>query len=274
MYQIFFEAMSQTLLDLSKDKYKAKTGIISILHTWGQNLSYHPHIHCIIPGGGLTDDKLNWNHSKKKFLISIKILSQVFKGKFMELFKNSCKKKEIFFSGENIILNNKFNFKKFIDNLYNKSWILFAKKPFGGPKEVLKYLGRYTHKIAISNSRILKYEDGKVSFTWKDYKDDGKKKIMTLDALEFIRRFLLHILPSGFFKIRYYGIFTNRVRKKMTDLCRKILNKANNNISKLVEDCKNILTEITGENRNICSCCKKGNMQIISTYYPSWMRKN
>lgn len=274
MYQIFFEAMSQTLLDLSKDKYKARTGIISILHTWGQNISYHPHIHCIIPGGGLTEDKLNWNHSKKKFLISIKILSQVFKGKFMELFKNSCKKNEIYFTGENIKLNNKFNFKRLLNDLYNKSWVVFAKRPFGGPKQVLKYLGRYTHKIAISNSRILKYEDGKVSFTWKDYKDGAKSKIMILKVEEFIRRFLLHILPSGFFKIRYYGIFSNRIRKKMTELCRKILNKVSNNISKIVEDCKDILTEIAGGNRNICSCCKKGNMQIISTYYPPWMRKN
>ena len=273
MYQIFFEAMSQTLLDLSKDKYKARTGIISILHTWGQNISYHPHIHCIIPGGGLTEDKFNWNHSKKKFLISIKILSQVFKGKFMELFKNSCKKKEISFTGENIKLNNKFNLKRLLNDLYNKNWIVFAKRPFGGPKQVLKYLGRYTHKIAISNSRILKYEDGNVSFTWKDYKDDGKSKIMTLKVEEFIRRFLLHVLPSGFFKIRYYGIFSNRIRKKTTELCRKILNKLNDNISKIVEDCKDILTEIVGENKNICSCCKKGNMQIISTYYPPWIRK-
>lgn len=271
MYQIFFEAMSQTLLDLSEDKYKAKTGIISILHTWGQNISYHPHIHCIIPGGGLTEDKLNWNHSKKKFLISIKILSAVFKGKFMELFKKSCKKEEIRFTGENIRLNNKYNFKRLINELYNKNWIVFAKKPFGSPKQVLKYLGRYTHKVAISNNRILKYENGEVSFRWKDYKDDGKSKIMTLKAEEFIRRFLLHILPNGFFKIRYYGIFSNRIRKKMTDICRKILNITNKKISEIKVEWEEILGE---RRKNICPCCGNGKMEMISIYHPKWMRKS
>ena len=271
MYQIFFEAMSQTLLDLSEDKYKAKTGIISILHTWGQNISYHPHIHCIIPGGGLTEDKLNWNHSKKKFLISIKILSAVFKGKFMELFKKSCKKEEIIFTGESIRLNNKYNFKRLINELYNKNWIVFAKKPFGSPKQVLKYLGRYTHKVAISNNRILKYENGEVSFRWKDYKDDGKSKIMTLKAEEFIRRFLLHILPNGFFKIRYYGIFSNRIRKKMTDICRKILNFTNKKISEIKVEWEEILGE---RRKNICPCCGNGKMEMISIYHPKWMRKS
>ncbi len=260
MYQIFFEAMSQTLLDLSEDKYKAKTGIISILHTWGQNISYHPHIHCIIPGGGLTEDKLNWNHSKKRFLISVKILSAVFKGKFMELFKKSCKKEEIVFTGENISLNNKYNLKKLINELYNKNWIVFAKKPFGSPKQVLRYLGRYTHKVAISNKRILKYENGEVSFRWKDYKDGGKSKIMILKVEEFIRRFLLHILPNGFFKIRYYGIFSNRIRKKMTDICRKILNITNEKVSEIKIEWEEILGKGI---KNVCPCCGNGKMKMI-----------
>ena len=271
MYQIFFEAMSQTLLDLSEDKYKAKTGIISILHTWGQNISYHPHIHCIIPGGGLTEDELNWNHSKKKFLISVKILSAVFKGKFMELFKKSCKKEEIIFTGENIKLNNQFNLKRLINELYNKNWIVFAKKPFGSPKQVLRYLGRYTHKVAISNKRILKYENGEVSFRWKDYKDGGKSKIMILKVEEFIRRFLLHILPNGFFKIRYYGIFSNRIRKKMTDICRKILNITNEKVSEIKIEWEEILGKGI---KNVCPCCGNGKMKMISRYHPKWMRKS
>ena len=156
MYDILFKAASQTIIALSEEKFKAKTGLMAILHTWGQNLSYHPHLHCVVPGGGLSEDKQNWVHSKKKYLMPVKIISAVFKGKFLELLKKARKNNNLKFPGEISNLRNRKQFQNLLDRLYCKNWIVFSKKPFGGPEKVLKYLGRYTHRIAISNKRILK----------------------------------------------------------------------------------------------------------------------
>ncbi len=267
MYQIFFKAASQTIIDLANDKFKAKTGMLAILHTWGQNLSYHPHLHCVVPGGGLSANTQKWIHSKKKYLMPVKIMSAVFKGKFMEFFKKAYEDHILKFPGEISDYSDRRKFKYLLDSLYSKNWIVYTKKPFGGPEKVLKYLGRYTHRIAIANKRLLKYEDGNVSFSWKDYKDNSKKKVMTLKADEFIRRFLLHILPNGFFKIRYFGIFSNRVRKEMTKICRKILN-VNEIFGGTVKDWKEFMLELTGLDIRICPCCKKGNMITISSTHP------
>lgn len=271
MYKILFKAASQTIIDLSLDKFKAKTGLLAILHTWGQNLSYHPHLHCVVPGGGLSADKQNWVHSKKKYLLPIKIMSAVFKGKFLELFKKAYKDNKVKFHGKISKYNNKKQFQNLLDCLYYKNWIVFSKKPFDGPNKVLKYLGRYTHRIAISNNRILKYENGKVTFRWKDYKDKSKNKVMTLEVDEFIRRFLLHILPNGFFKIRHYGIFSNRIKNKMINICRKVLN-VNEKLGGIIKDWKKFMLELTGMDVRICPCCNKGNMITIATSHPPWKK--
>ena len=203
LYNILFEASKETIEAFANDEKHlgAKIGMISLLHTWGQNLSLHPHVHMIVTGGGLTDTGL-WKHTKSKgqFLFPVKAMSVVYKNKFMEKLTQFLQFK------------NKAMEVKLRRELYNKNWVVYAKQPFGGPKQVIEYVGRYSHKIAISNHRIKNSADGKVSFTYKDYADNSKQKLMTLDSEEFLRRFCLHILPPKFTKIRHYGILANRYK--------------------------------------------------------------
>jgi Zn finger protein HypA/HybF involved in hydrogenase expression len=211
VYDILFSASKETIETFSNDHKHlgAKTGMISILHTWGQNLSLHPHVHLIVPGGGITEDcpdsHQGWKHSKSNgsFLFPVKAMSIVYKNKFMEKLK-------LFLETKNKPMEVSLR-----RNLYTKNWVVYAKQPFMGPKQVIEYLGRYTHKIAISNHRIKNVSDGKVSFTYKDYADKSKQKLMTLEAEEFLRRFCLHILPPGFRKIRHYGILSSRSKPKL-----------------------------------------------------------
>ena len=182
----------------------------SVLHTWGQNLSFHPHVHCIVPGGGLSNDGLRFVRSRKKFFIPVKVISKKFRGKFLHLLRQAYDNGEIAFFNEAAELATKSNFLTLVDRLYSKDWVVFCKKPFKSPAHVVKYLGRYTHRVAISNSRIKAFDGETVSFAWKDYKDGNKSKVMTLDASEFARRFLLHVLPDRLVKIRHYGILCSR----------------------------------------------------------------
>lgn len=211
-YNILFRAVSETLQELCADKkyLNAKIGFTSILHTWGQNLCFHPHIHCVMAGGGL--DKLgNWVNSRKKFLLPIKVLSRKFRGKFLSLLKEA---KLEFHNNAN-----PFAFADLTDSCYKKEWVVYCKPPFKTAACVVEYLGRYTHRVAISNNRILSIKNGLVIFKWRDYKD-GSKKIMTISAEEFIRRFLMHILPAGFMKIRHYGFLGNRNKYSYLKLCK------------------------------------------------------
>lgn len=207
IYQTLFRAAWQTVKVFSKDEKHlgAKSGIISILHSWGQNLSLHPHIHCIIPGGGLTNLGI-WKNAKNdgKYLFPVKAMSKVFRAKFVAMLGQAIEKQEINLPNE---------FQKF-KQIFAKNWVVYAKRPFASPKNVLEYLGRYSHKIAISNHRILSIEDGKVNFGYKDYRVGGEKKVMQLSETEFIRRFALHVLPSGFMRIRHYGILSSGHKKQ------------------------------------------------------------
>jgi len=261
MYDILFKAASQTILDLCKNRMNSRSGVMAILHTWGQNLSYHPHLHCIVPGGGLSAHKTKWVNSKKKYLIPVKVISAVFKGKFMELLKLSYKNKTLFFTGSSRVLYDKKDFQNLLDKLYSKNWVVFTKKPFGSPLQVLSYLGRYTHRVAISNHRIknIDYEKSEVSFEWKDYRDSSRKKIMTISIQEFIRRYLNHILPHGFIKIRYFGIFACRIKAEMIKLCKKLL-KTEIITTKKRKNWIELLLDLTGVDIRICPCCKKGEM--------------
>jgi len=253
LYGILFRAASETLLALGKDPKHlgAELGIIAVLHTWGGNLMEHPHLHCIVPGGGLTADGKKWRYSKKakykKFFIHVNIISDLFKKKFLFYLKQIYKSKELQFTGKvkNIGYNKEFY--KLLNALYEKKWITYCKHPFGGPKQVLEYLGRYTHRVAISNNRIKRIENKKVVFEYKDYRDN-KKKEMALSPVEFIRRFMLHILPEGFFKIRYYGMLSSRKKKAVLKRCREILTK---------RECKkNPNTETNKSHRWKCPKCK------------------
>lgn len=202
LYSILFSSVADTLKTLSKDEQYlgADIGFTAVLHTWGQNLSLHPHIHCIVPGGGLTSDGV-WKNSRKKFFLPVKALSKMFRGKFLSKLK---KKFDV------AKLDNPSQFQEILDVCYAKEWVVYTKKPMKNAKQVIAYLGRYTHRIAISNARIVSHVDSKVTFRYKDYKDNNKIKEMTLEDTEFFRRFMLHVLPKSFMKIRHYGFLGNR----------------------------------------------------------------
>lgn len=204
-YPLLFKASAQTLQGVASRPgfLGAQTGCLSILHTWGQNLHYHPHIHMLVPGGGISEDQMEWIPSGKKFFIPVKILSKVFRGKFISLLEDLITRGTI-----------PADLSGLKAQLYKKDWVVYSKNVFSGPGQVLHYLGKYTHRVAISNARIISHNQGKVTFRWKDYRDGSRWKIMQLDTLEFIRRYLLHVLPVNFYKIRYYGIFSLSNRKQ------------------------------------------------------------
>lgn len=221
MYSILLKSAGDTITELAKDPkfLGAKTGATAVLHTWGQNLCFHPHVHCIVPGGGLSSDGLRFITSRKKFFIPVKVLSKMFRGKFLFHLKEAWKHGDIKLFNDAKELSYGLNFLDLINSLYQVDWVVYCKKPFKSPGHVVKYLGRYTHRVAISNRRIVGFKENTVSFKWKDYKDGGKLKIMTLDIKEFVRRFLLRVLPSGFTKIRHYGIFSSRNISTKLALC-------------------------------------------------------
>jgi hypothetical protein len=201
----------------------ADIGFMSVLHTWGQNVLHHPHVHCMIPAGGLSLDHQRWIYPRYAFFLPVKVLSRVFRGKFTEGLKRAFRKGQLVFSGSLQPLENERAFRSFLRPLFRQDWVVYAKPPFGGPQHVLQYLARYTHRVAISNHRIVNFADGKVTFRWKDYAHGSKQKLMTVTAEEFLRRFLLHVLPPGFVRIRFFGFLANRRRKALLPLCRQLL---------------------------------------------------
>jgi len=260
-YTILFKAASETLAELSRDpKYLgAEIGIISVLHTWGQNLMDHPHVHCIVPGGGLSFDGFRFLRSREKFFIPVRVLSRKYRGKFLAFLKEAYQDSELRFCGKLEPLSGKLKFQSLINALYQKEWVVYCKKPFKSPWHVLRYLGRYTHRVAISNQRIVSLQDGRVTFSWRDYKDKKRStKLMTLEASEFIRRFLLHVLPSRFVKIRHYGILSNRNRNRKLRLCQKLTLSKIRDTQKL--SMVELLLKLTGLDLRVCPCCKQGRM--------------
>ena len=258
MYSILFKATSETLLELSKDrKYLgAEIGFTTILHTWGQNLMNHTHTHNIVPSGGLSFDGQRWINSKKGFFIPVKVLSRKFRGKFLYYLKKDYYVNKLKFINEIEELKYKDVFRCFVDRLYNKEWVVYCKPPFGSAEHVIGYLGRYTHRVAISNNRIVAFENGYVVFKWKDYRDNNKEKYMTVTAEEFIRRFLMHVLPCKFVKIRHYGILSNRNRITKLKKCKRILKVSMSKIEAKVKlSITELLFKLTGLDINKCPCC-------------------
>ena len=242
-YGLFFKSVSETLLELCADhKYLgAKPGITTVLHTWGQNLMYHPHIHCIVTGGGLTTDN-KWQSSRKKFFLPVKVLSRKFRGKFLYFLEQAGL--------------------SFDSALYRTEWVVYCKPPFKNASKVIEYLGRYTHRVAISNQRILALENGKVTFSWRDYRDNNKKKTMAITATEFIRRFMLHILPAGFRKIRHYGILAARDKSTRISLCKKLTRTKFDVIVSATT--LERLRKMFGNDFNLCPCCGVGHLARAS----------
>lgn len=278
IYDILFKAGSETLLDLGKDPKHlgAKIGFMAILHTWGQNLIDHPHLHCVVPGGGLSEDDVEWitpkkSKKKKKFFVHVNVISDLFKKKFIYYLNEAYEKGELKFEGKIAHLQDPAEFKKLKNQLYGQKWVTYCKKPFGGPEEVLEYLGRYTHRVAISNNRIIKMEGGRVFFKWKNNRNGGKLEETSLDVFEFIRRFLLHILPKGFFKIRYYGLLASRNREKLR-VCQEILGvtaqRPDEEIEERDKTWEDWFFELTGIEPGICPYCKNGRLIRTSILKP------
>jgi len=271
MLDILFKAVSATLKEFAqnpKSRYNegGKIGFISILHTWDQKLRDHFHLHCVIPAGYLSNDGDRWIHSKKKFLFPVKALSKVFRGKFMELMEEAFQHNDLIFPGEIADIGTNAGFRKLKKQAFSKEWVVYSKQPFGGPKQVLSYLSRYTHRVAISNNRILDMENSTVTFSYRDRKNDNEKKSLSLKANEFIRRFLLHALPKKFMRIRHCGFLANRCKKGNLLKCRKILGQDNipdNLVSALQginKSVKELMLELTGHDISTCPFCKKGKL--------------
>ena len=224
IYGILFRAVAETLLTIAADSKHlgGAIGFLAVLHTWGQNLHLHPHIHCVVPGGGISPDHSRWIACRKSFLLPVRVLSRFFRKRFLMHLRRAFEKGKLQFHGE-LELAQPAAFEKLCQEAGQVEWVVYAKRPFGGPEQVLKYLARYTHRVAISNRRLLSLMDGRVTFEWKDYADGSQTKTMILEAVEFIRRFLLHVLPSGFVHIRHFGFLANRNRKAKLALCRSLL---------------------------------------------------
>lgn len=262
LYSNMFKAAAEAVKKLCEDeKYMGATpAITAVLHTWGQNLDFHPHIHLIISAGGLTKDN-KWKKSSEKFFVPVKILSKVFRGKFMSYLKDDYKNGKLAFYGDAEEYKNVNKFKILVNKLYGISWYSYIKKPFDNADAIIEYLARYTHKIAITDSRIVKVEYGKVFFKYKDYKDNSKRKIMSLEAVEFIRRFLMHILPTRFVKIRYYGINANRNKSTKLKLAQKLTNILNNPMYKKLTKAE-LLNKITMGKAFLCPVCNKETLRL------------
>jgi len=228
IYSMLFRAVAETLLTIAADPRHlgAAIGFLAVLHTWGQNLHLHPHIHCVVPGGGISPDHSRWvpcRKYQKSFFLPVKVLRAFFRKRFLLHLRTAFHKGKLQFHGELEPLAQPAAFEVLCQKASQLKWVVYAKRPFGGPELVLKYLARYTHRVAISNQRLLSLEDGRVTFEWKDYAAGAQTKTMTLEAVEFIRRFLLHVPPSGFVHIRHFGFLANRSRKGKLALCRSLL---------------------------------------------------
>jgi hypothetical protein len=225
LFRLLFEASAATLLEVAADPKHlgAEIGFLSILHTWGQTLQRHPHVHCVVPGSGLSRDHARWISSPSHFFLPVRVLSRVFRGKFVAGLRRAFRSKKLVFHGVCLPLRNEKAFSAFLRTLFRQDWVVYAKPPFGGPEHVLQYLARYTHRVAISNHRLLSVDDSQVRFRWKDYAHHNKRRTMTLTNEEFLRRFLQHVLPKGFPRIRYFGWLSNRRRGELLPLCRTLL---------------------------------------------------
>jgi len=217
VYDLLMRCAAQTILEVAADDdhLGGQTGVLAVLHTWGQNLQFHPHVHCVVPGGGLSDDGTQWVGSRPDFFLPVRVLSRVFRGKFLNGLRAALACGELHFAAD--------AFEQALAAAVGTDWVVYAKAPFGGPEAVLKYLARYTHRAAISNSRLLGFTDGEVRIRYKDYAHGNKKRVLKLSAVEFVRRLLLHVLPAGLQRIRHYGILANRHRHAKLALCRQLL---------------------------------------------------
>jgi len=260
---ILFAAVNQTLQAFAKDpqwRLEGRLGFISVLHTWSQTLIDHFHLHCLIPAGALSFTKDRWIPARDTFLFKITSVALEFRKRYLKLLLNAYLKDELIFTQKTAALNSRQAFQQLINSLSKTRWIAYAKRPFAGPQQVLEYLGRYTHRVAISNNRIISIDNGRVTFTYKDRQRDDEIKKMTLDADEFIRRFLLHVLPKGLMKIRYFGFLSHTNKKEQIPLIRKLIDPEATSPEKINESINEMMLRLTGIDISCCPKCKKGKM--------------
>lgn len=267
VYPILFKAVSETVRELTQDPKHlgAEVGFIAVLHTWSQTLMDHPHVHCIVTGGGLSPDGKEWIPCKEEFFLPVKVVSRLFRGKFLAYLKEAYEKERLFFP-DNMTES---AFKAMLKDLYNQEWVVYCKPPFQDAQTVMEYLGRYTHRVALSNDRLVGFEDDQVTFQYRDRNDHEAVKQMTLHAFEFIRRFLLHILPDGFVRIRHYGILSTRNRKTKLVQCKNLLGVHESTDCPEKEGWEDFLTRITGIDPRVCPHCGRGKLVLKEVLNPS-----
>jgi hypothetical protein len=269
LYDVLFRATAKTLQTIAADPRHlgAAIGFLTVLHTWGQNLLFHPHLHCLVPGGGIAADGSRWVTCRTGFFLPVRVLSRLFRRLFLKRLQAAFNSGRLSFFSSLQHLQDPQAFAQYLAPLRKCEWVVYAKRPFGGPEQVLAYLGRYTHRVAISNNRLLSIQQGKVSFRWKDYRDHDSYKTMTLEAHEFIRRFLLHVLPNGFQRIRHYGFLANRVRQAKLVQCRKLLGVPAPSPHEK-SDYRDVYETLTGTSLRACPVCRKGQMVQIRILSP------
>ena len=264
LYGILFATTSQTLLTIAADPKHlgAAIGFFGILHTWGQNLLHHPHVHFVVPGGGLSPDRQRWTGCAPGFFLPVRVLSRLFRRLFMEALENAFSGGKLRLPPELEAIKDPSAFAQHLAPLREIEWVVYAKPSFGGPQQALDYLGRYTHRVAISNERLLSDANGQVTFLWKDYrhKDKQKSRPMTLSGDEFMRRFLLHTLPAGFQRIRHFGFLANRHRKDKLALCRKLLANPITELLPQPDQCRQLLPAVVESKQKLCPNCGTGVM--------------
>jgi hypothetical protein len=266
VYNILFRAAAETLCTIAADPEHlgAEIGFLGVLHTWGQNLMHHPHAHFLVPGGGIGPDGDHWVACRPGFFLPVRVLSQTFRGKFLHYLGKAFSAGQLNFFSEHRHLHEPAAFRRYLAPVWNTEWVVYAKRPFAGPGQVLDYVGRYTHRVAISNSRLVSMTDSKVQFRWKDYRDGKRQKIMTLDAEEFIRRFLIHVLPDGFHRIRYFGFLGNCHRTRKLRHCRQLIGMVSPDApAEPPADYRDRYEALTGHSLRQCPHCHTGIMVVI-----------
>ena len=272
IYGLLFQAASRTLLEVAANPRHlgAKIGFLAVLHTWGQNLHHHPHVHCVVPAGGLSPDGSRWVSSSPHFFLPVRVLSRLFRGKFLALLREAFDHGRLRFHGSIEPLAKRPAFLRLVSEARGTEWVVFAKAPFGGPDTVLKYLARYTHRVAISNHRLESMEEGRVSFRYKDYARGRRLRTLRLEATEFIRRFLLHALPKGLVRIRRYGLMANAQREQRLALCRELLGSGERTMVPVKDVPAGPSTEITPYEPGAYRCpnCEEGLMRPVQALIP------
>jgi hypothetical protein len=276
LYGLLMQAAAETLLELAADPKHlgAKIGVLATLHTWGQNLQLHPHVHCVVTGGGLSLDESHWIASSADFFLPFQILSRVFRGKFLAGLRNLFTPGQLRFPGKLAALSRPEQFNRLLSESVRTDWVVHVKPPWGAPETVLKYLARYTHRAAISNHRLVSLEDGQVCFRWKDYAQGGRQRTMTLGAIEFVRRFLMHVLPSGFVRIRHCGILANCHRREKLARCRELLGATPMIDSNLPNPSSPPECESPVTPTRVCPVCGAGRMIVIEELPPLTMAQS